>query len=115
MAGTVNLVTQLTILNGQTSSGQLSLILNTDRELIAVTILSPTTLPETVNVQVSTAIGGTYRTLQSDGVDIVLPANKATTITHLVAGSLKLLAGAAVGGDRAFDVCMRFTNRWLSG
>jgi hypothetical protein len=89
----------LTIANGETNSSELRVSQRT-----ALAIFSPGTLPETVTIEVAPVLGGTFVPLQSAGADITIPAGKATEITLLHAGALRLTAGEAVGGARAFRV-----------
>lgn len=75
--------------------------------LTAITIWSPDTLPEAVVVHTAPdAIGAPdFGAHQSGGVDITLPAAKATTITDIgTVGALKLVASVAVAADRTFIV-----------
>ena len=95
--------TTLTILSGATESEELNLA---DQGAIRVKSLTfwVGTLPETVTVHLAPVLGGTYRALQSGGGDITLPASRATQVSSITAGALKLVAGGAVAADRVFTV-----------
>lgn len=95
---------QITILNGQTDSPELDLAAMFPASRLSLMIIAPGTLPESVGIRVSPAVGGTYAAVQSAGDDIVLPAGKATSVSPIVAGALKLVAGAGVGDDRLFEI-----------
>ena len=92
----------LTIANGATESDELDLAKNGARRQIAASLHAPTTLPDTVTIQLAEKTGGTYQTLQSGGVDINPTAGKITVLEPIVAGALKLVAASAVSAARAF-------------
>jgi len=96
--------TTLTIVNGQAASPALDLAAIFPAGKLSLLIIAPGTLPETVTVRVAKATGDTHTALQSGAQDITLPAGKATQLDPLVAGSLQLVAGGNVGGDRAFQI-----------
>jgi hypothetical protein len=92
----------LTIANGATDSPIIEAL-----ELapaISIIIIAPATLPETVNVKVARRSSGTFTTLQTNAVDIVMAAGKATQITVLGGVNWKLVAGGAVAGARDFEI-----------
>lgn len=92
------------IANGQTVSDELNLSAFGARRVKYLQITGPGTLPETVTVQVGDGIGGTYAALSSGGSDFTIPAGKTVSLPAIVAKSLRLVAGAPVGGDRTFRV-----------
>lgn len=95
----------ITIANGATESPVLDLRSANNQFLISLLIVSPTTLAEVVKVHVATGPTGTFQALQSDGVDITLPAAKATSIHPIgMIGALKLVAGVAVAAARTFEL-----------
>jgi len=73
------------------------------RSPINVLILAPSTLPETVNIQVAGPLGN-FRILQSNGTDILLSADRATPLTVLTASQFRLFASAPVAGARTFEI-----------
>ncbi len=98
-----------TILSGQTLSASVSvdgLGHQTVKDLI---FFSPGTLPEGVTIEIS-LLGTDFSTLQSGGVDISLPAGKATQIFGLSLGHFRLKADAGVGADRAFEIGVANSN-----
>lgn len=99
-----NYNTTLTIASGQTESPALDLQALAARQPLMINILAPATLPESVNLRIAPTAGGVYRTQQSDGVDIALAQSKATMVTQIVAGGMKLVAGGAVAANRTFDI-----------
>lgn len=94
----------LTIASGQADSPELDLSVIFPASRLSVIIIPPSTLPETVSVKVAKAIGSNYGALQSGGIDITLPAGKATSLDPLVSGAIKLSAGGNVAADRTFDI-----------
>lgn len=97
--------TTLTILSGQTASGELDLVENGVRRIKDLTFICPTTLPETVVIHLADKVGGSYRALNDGfGNDVTLLANKSQVQTNISAGALKLVASVAVAADRAFII-----------
>lgn len=95
----------ITIANAATESPVLDLRSSGKHFLVSLLIVSPTTLPEVVKVHVAKSPTGTFQALQSDGVDITLPAAKATSIHPIgMIGALKLVAGVAVAAARTFEL-----------
>lgn len=102
MARLVEVVQTVTILSGATESNGLVL----GGFLKACSVFAPSTLPETVSVQLEpTRDGVEWRTLQSGGTDVTIPAGKVAMILEGAFKKLRLLSGAAVGADRVFQVC----------
>lgn len=98
--------TELEISFGDSESPELDMAATFPSGKIALTIIAPGVLPETINIHVAKRIGGDYVILQSAGADITLPAARATVLNPLVAGALKLVnaSGDAVGADRVFTI-----------
>lgn len=94
----------VTIASGQTVSGVLSLHGASGAKALTLNIISPATLPETVNIELGNAVAGNYGRLQSGAVDIALAAGKATILDSIVSITLRLVATGAVAADRAFIV-----------
>lgn len=94
----------LTIPSGQTTSNSI-LAWQTYGSAAGIMIHSPSTLPETVNIEV-TPNGTVWNDLQDGSplADITVPAaGKSTYYDRLVlAFGLRLVATAAVGADRQF-------------
>ena len=89
----------LTIPVGQTVSNEiLEDVLKYIRNL---TIGAPAGLAETITIEVQLSQGNWY-TLQSNGVDINLVANKATVLMILPATGLRLRSAVAVAAARSF-------------
>ena len=95
----------LTIANGQTASNVGSMGETGYRSPINVLIVAPTTLPETVNVQVAGPLLN-FRILQSGtpATDIQINADRALPLTVLTASRMKLLATGPVSDERIFEV-----------
>lgn len=77
-----------------------------------ITIYCPTTMPETVTVQVSPNEDSSessygYHNLYASGADVTLVAGKAITLPDVAARALNLHAGSAVGADRVFYVAFK--------
>lgn len=92
----------LTILSGQTVSDVLDLAGLGTRHIYMITFRSPVTLPETVTVEVSEDVAGTFEPYQSGDVDVTLPAGEASPVTEMNTRALRLVAGTAVGANRVF-------------
>lgn len=96
----------VTIASGQTDSPVIDLHHWNYHHITALLIVAPTTLPETVTVHATAALGGTYQPYQQlTGTDLTLPAAKARKLDpvgHIAA--LKLIAGGAVAADRDFEI-----------
>ncbi|MEN6305763.1 MAG: hypothetical protein ABFD96_23765, partial [Armatimonadia bacterium] len=69
-----------------------------------VTILAPSTLPETVTLRRAEASGGTFRTHQDGGFDVIVAAGKSVQVPLIGGGAYHLYASSATGGARAFTV-----------
>jgi hypothetical protein len=67
-----------------------------------ITIEAPAALTGTVKPYVCSTEGGTYVPLQSGGLDITIPAGKATPLVPGMGRFLKLVSSGAEGADRAF-------------
>lgn len=94
----------LTIANGATDSDEFDLR-GTDISPFCIQILSPATLPETVNPQAADVPGSSaYVTLRSNATDIALAAGKGDFIGPILAGAFRLHAGGAVAADRIFKI-----------
>lgn len=95
----------LTILSGQTASGEFDLGQSRGRELLSLLFLNPAALTGVVTIQISDVTGGTFRTLQTGGADITLGAAKAVVVTELPSwGFLRLSSTLAEGANRVFNV-----------
>lgn len=106
----------LVIPNGQTESNVLlahglvvgSMVTTGDgfRDADSITIHPPDTLPETVTVHVDSSEPGAtnFSPLQRGGVDVTVPAGKATTVELISFKAMKLVASGATGGIRTFKV-----------
>lgn len=103
MSRLADVVQTLTIPSGQTNSNAVVI----GGYLQACTIFAPTTLPETITVQVEpTATGTDFKTLQSGGADITIGAGKAVMIIEGAFKQIRFVAGASVGADRVFTICV---------
>ena len=71
---------------------------------VSIIIIAPATLPETVTVRVARRSTGTFTVLQTNAVDVVMAAGKATQITVVGGVYWKLVSGAGVAADRVFEV-----------
>lgn len=101
MSRLVPVIHVLTIPNGQTASNAVAI----GGVLKAFCVFAPSTLPETVAVQLEPSQDGTdYRTLQSGGADVTVGAGKAVMIMEGAFSQLRLLAGGAVAAERVFRV-----------
>lgn len=115
MSTSFNANFDLTILSGQTSSSPISSSYYHDAA--SLIIYAPTTLPETVKVEVhynpdATGAEADWKNLvDSAGVDIPSPlADKARWYPEIPpTGAFRLTAGGAVGSDRLFRVTKNFT------
>lgn len=96
--------TTLTIPNGATASQEFDLAAGSSRLPVILLLMAPTALSETVNIGVAEKAGGTFRNLQSGGIDIVLGAGKATIVTGVSLIVIKLIASSPVAADRVFDI-----------
>lgn len=107
MARHVARIGSLTIPAGQTASPGLSTLqfskvgVGTAAGLL---ISGPSTLPESVVVQILPSGSAVWRTLQSGGADVAVGAGKAVVISPTPFFDLRLLASAAVAADRTFDI-----------
>lgn len=94
--------TTLTIADSGTESAELNLTENSARRRKVLAIRAPN---HGVTVTVHAKVGGTFQPYQQvAGTDLVLPAEKVTVITDLVASAIKLVAGSAVSGNQVFAV-----------
>jgi hypothetical protein len=93
-----------TIPNGTADSNELVLTEALMRRPVGLTIMAPTTLLETVVVQVAEVENGTWRNLmKEDGSDWEIPEGKAVQLPLLTAGSVRLHAESGnVAADRIF-------------
>lgn len=96
------LTQSLTILDGETESEEIDLRGNGKKNPMIISIGAPAILPETVNPQWGSEPGGTFVKQRSNGVVIALAADCGDTIGPIIAGSFRLKATSAVGGDRVF-------------
>ena len=94
----------LTILSGQTESAELVLHGAGGARALSINIISPGTLPETVNIELGNGVGGTYGRLRSGATDIALAAGKSDMLDSIVAETFKLVATGATAADRAFII-----------
>ncbi len=100
------LLPDIQIDSGQTDSSVIDLWHPRYHHLTALTFISPTTLPETVTIHVAAKLAGTYQPLQSDGLNVTLPAAVGTVVKEVNAmRALKLVASGATAGDRTFQNC----------
>jgi len=97
-------ITTVTIPNGQTESNELVLHGAEGARGLTLNIISPGTLPETVNVELGDAVGGNYGRLRSNAVDIALAAGKSDIFDSIVAVTLKLVATGVTAAARSFIV-----------
>ena len=68
-----------------------------------MTLLAPSTLPESVTLQKAESTGGTFRTFQDVGVSVSVSAGMARTVV-VSGGFYRLYASVAVAANRAFTV-----------
>lgn len=102
MSRLIETVQVLTIPNGNTVSNEVEI----GGWLRACSVFAPTTLPETVSIQMEpTRDGATWRILQSGGADVTVPAGRVAIIMEGVYRKLRLSAATAVAADRVFHVC----------
>ncbi len=94
----------LTIATAATETDVLNLAGLGGRGIWGLNIISPATLPETVNIYVSDIPTGTFEMLQSGGSDITIPQAKSTQLDLVTIGALKLVSTAGVAADRAFRI-----------
>lgn len=69
----------------------------------ALLIIAPTTLAETVNIKVARLSTTTFQVLQTNALDIAIPAGKATQVVLFGGCHWKLVATGAVAAQRQFD------------
>lgn len=95
----------LTIAQAATESDVLNVATIFPSARLALTILAPATMPETVTVHIAPVVGGTYVALENTaGNDLVLTAARGTPVEVNGAGALKLIAGVGVAAARSFTV-----------
>lgn len=89
-----------------TSGGTTSNVIRQFDDAWALTIYCPTTLTSTsVTIDVEpTDTGTSFATLQSGGSDVVMTAGKATVISPVPFMQMRVVCGAAEGGQRDFRV-----------
>ena len=89
-----------------TSGGTTSNVIRQFDDAWALTIYSPATLTSTaVTIDVEpTDTGTSFVTLQSGGTDVVFGAGKATVISPVPFMQMRVVCGAAEGGQRDFRV-----------
>jgi len=92
----------LTIANAGTITDILNLWGLRSHRITNILIISPAALTGTVTVEVAELDSDTFVALQSGGSDVTLPAGKATQITGLTAGVLRLVSGSSEGAERTF-------------
>lgn len=92
-------------------SGQISDVLNTGSQGVLegyiIGILAPSAVTGTITVQVCDLEAGTYRALQSNGVDVTIAAGKAAVLDPMPFQYLRLSSGSAEAAARAFVVLAR--------
>jgi hypothetical protein len=93
----------MTIPDTQTDSNVIDLNTDTPQTLLSLLFVAPT-LATTVTVHAATNKNGTFAALQSGAADVTLPSAKATPLTALAAGAIKLVSGSAVSGAKVFSV-----------
>ena len=70
-----------------------------------ITIFSPATLTDVITVEVEPSSSGTnFITLQSGGIDVTLPASKATVISPVPFLQLRLRSSSVEGQTDVFKV-----------
>lgn len=90
----------LTIPNGEDESEAIKV-----ENVAGITFISPSTLPETVTIEVSgERSGNSFGTLEEGGSDVELAAGKALVVSPLPAKRIRLASGANVGADRDFSL-----------
>lgn len=95
----------MTIANGTSTSDITIDFTKVFRRVRSIVIYAPATLPETVTVEVAENDSGTFKPLQSNGTDVTLTAGKATPITNIGFGSMKLVSTSGnVAVDRVFTI-----------
>ncbi len=73
-------------------------------------ILAPNSLAETITLQateVASGGSGTWRSMQSGGIDITLATGKAVEVLVPPFPSYRLLSSTAVASNRVFDIFPR--------
>lgn len=101
----------LTIALGQTESNALGP--EALRLAKSLALFAPATMPETVTVQAAPSdapAAGDWRVLQSAGADIVLTAGKATVISDVPIGALRVVASVGVAAQRVIAVTVSEVN-----
>lgn len=102
----------LVIASGQTASNAIDLAAGVNTKIALGTLVdfivyAPSTLPETVSVQISyleSPTASDWSTVYVSGADVTVPAGKAVVVPVGAAAALRLLAGGAVAADRTFRV-----------
>jgi len=94
----------LTIAQAAQNSDVLSMGSAGTREGYIVGILNPATLTGTVTVEVCDTEAGTFRTLQSDAVDITLAVGKAAVLDPFPFPFMRLHSTLAEAAARSFVI-----------
>lgn len=100
---------ELTIHAGQTESGVLPF--NALRFSDSITFYPPASLAGTVTVEVTHKRGEVkdidWRTLESDGADVNLSADKALTLVELNFAQLRIKTSVAPGADEVYGIVIQ--------
>lgn len=91
----------LTIANGGTTSNSIEI-----GHANAVTIYAPAALTGSVRAQVSRD-NAVWRDISLFGGDLLIPANKATSISGIGSKYLRLVSDSAEGAARAFETTLQ--------
>jgi hypothetical protein len=67
-------------------------------------ILTPAALTGTITIEVADVEAGPFKTLQSDGADITLPADKACVLHPFPFQFMRFFSDASEGAQRDFIV-----------
>jgi len=103
MPGTWAQVT-MTIASGATTSASINLNLHGGRQPNTFIIVAPSTLPETINIDLT--VNSQAGLLQSGGSDIIIPAGRATQVLNVSGDSFTLRATASVAAERTFELAI---------
>lgn len=91
----------LTIASGGTTSNAIGYF----DDALGLEIYAPSTLTGTCTLEVEPSSTGTsFVTQQSGGSDVTVPAGKGTTLSPVTWRQMRIVSGAAEGGDRTFRV-----------
>jgi hypothetical protein len=94
----------LTIAQAAQNSDVLNLGSQGVREGYIIGILNPATLTGTVTVEVCDSATGTFRTLQSNGVDVTLAVTKAVVLDPFPFSFMRIHSGSAEAAARSFII-----------